>query len=57
MVDKHLIFYYVGIAIIVLTHLFMILTNPSMRIHSLINLVAVCAVAYYFLNKEGYIGF
>jgi hypothetical protein len=53
--DKHLIAYYVGIFIVFATHLLMYLKNPSMRAHSLINLVGAAAIAYYFMWREGYI--
>uniref|UniRef100_A0A6C0KS68 Uncharacterized protein n=1 Tax=viral metagenome TaxID=1070528 RepID=A0A6C0KS68_9ZZZZ len=62
MSDKvHLFFYYIGIAIIFLTHIYM-LAMPNMnakavRIHAIINLIAALFIAYYFMNAEGYIKF
>ncbi len=50
----HLIFYYIGISIVILSHIYM-LTIPSMRSHALLNLFAAACIAYYFMNKEGFI--
>jgi len=52
----HLIFYYIGISLVVVTHLY-VLSNPAMRVHAIINLVAAACIAYYFMNKEGFIKF
>jgi hypothetical protein len=52
----HLIFYYIGISIIIMSHLYM-LTVPSMQSHALLNLAAAGCIAYYFMNKEGFIRF
>ena len=35
----------------------MLTDTPSMRNHALINLFAATCIAYYFMNKEGYIRF
>lgn len=57
MVDAHLISYYIGISIIFLTHIFMLFQMPSMRMHSIINLLAAVMIAYYFMFREKFIGF
>lgn len=53
----HLISYYIGISIIFLTHIFMLFQMPSMRMHSIINLVAALMIAYYFMFRERIINF
>jgi len=57
MVDVHLISYYVGISIIFLTHMFMLVQMPSMRMHSIINLFGAVMIAYYFMSREKFIKF
>ena len=53
----HLVFYYIGITIIFLTHLMMAVMDKGMRTHALINLFAAACIAYYFMFREGYIKF
>jgi len=55
--DLHLIFYFIGISIIFITHIPMLFKMSSMRNHALINIIAAVCIAYYFMNKEGYIHF
>ena len=57
MTDIHLISYYIGISIIFLTHAFMLVTMPSMRMHSIISLVAAVMIAYYFMFREKIINY
>lgn len=59
--DYHLLAYYIGILIIFSSHAY-ILHNPneplmSLQNHSYTNLFAGFLIAYYFMHKEGYIGF
>lgn len=55
--DPHLILYYIGICIIFASHLFMLIQNPILFGHALLNIVAAMFIAYYFLHREGYIKF
>ena len=55
--DIHLISYYIGIFIIFMSHIYILLTNNSMQMHSYINIIAAIMIAYYFMNKEGFIKF
>ena len=54
--NLHLILYYIGISIVFLSHAYM-LTVPSMQSHAVLNLIAAGFIAYYFMNKEGFIRF
>jgi hypothetical protein len=54
--DFHLIAYYIGIAIVFLTHAFLLM-GGRMTVHAGLNLVAGGLIAYYFMNKEGFIQF
>ena len=54
--DLHLVFYYIGIFLVFATHIPMIFKS-SMRNHALVNLFAAMCIAYYFMNKEGFIHF
>ena len=51
MKNNHLIAYYIGIAIVFITHFFM-LYEPKMKLHAFINLVGAFLIAYYFMDKE-----
>ena len=51
MIKNHLIAYYIGIAIVFITHFFM-LYQPNMKMHAFINLIAASLIAYYFMDKE-----
>lgn len=60
--DKHLISYYIGIVIVFVSHVYSIVykDNPlqiTMTQHSYANILAVALIAYYFMNKEGFIQF
>lgn len=53
----HLIFYFIGIAIVFASHIMMLNGPPGARNHALVNIFAATCIAYYFMNKEGYIHF
>ncbi len=55
--NVHLLAYFIGIAIIFFSHAYMLVKMPSMRDHSILNLVAGACIAYYFMHREGYIRF
>ena len=54
--DIHLIAYYIGIAIIFGTHIYM-LAIGTMTVHASLNVFAGVLIAYYFMNKERFIRF
>jgi hypothetical protein len=54
--DFHLIAYYIGIAIVFLSHTYLFM-GGRMTTHALLNLAAGAMIAYYFMNKEGFIRF
>ena len=56
--NRHLIFYYLGIAIIFLSHIGMLFNKSAdARSHAAVNLFAGGCIAYYFMNKEEFIQF
>ncbi len=54
--DRHLISYFIGIFIVFSSHFYTLYVSDS-KIHSVVNLIAGLAIAYYFMNKEKYIYF
>jgi hypothetical protein len=56
--NRHLIFYYLGIAIIFFSHIGMLFNKSAeARAHAAANLFAGACIAYYFMNKEKFIQF
>lgn len=59
--EKHLFAYYVGIAIVIGSHGYMLYSpnKPigSLEQHAQLNLVAAALIAYYFLHQMNYIKF
>lgn len=55
--DKHLLAYFIGIAIVFGSHIMMAIQSRGTNKHAMINIVAACLIAYYFMNKQGYIQF
>ncbi len=61
MFNYHLIAYYIGIFLVLSSHIYM-LANPlkflalsAMKMHAYTNLIAATLIAYYFMNREGFI--
>lgn len=48
--SPELISYYIGITIVFLTHFFMLVMRKGYMSHSLINLLAVALIAFYFVS-------
>lgn len=55
--DKHLLAYFIGIAIVFGSHIMMVIQSGGTNQHAMINIVAGLLIAYYFMNKQGYIKF
>lgn len=57
------VLYYIGIAIVFLTHIAMLI-KPTMfmrsvkeiRAHAILNLLGASFIAYYFMKTNGYLG-
>lgn len=56
--ERHLLAYYIGIAIVFASHMYMIYAPDApiatMQQHSYINILAALLIAYYFMYKENY---
>jgi hypothetical protein len=54
--DSKLVSYYIGITIVILSHLYTLgkygVNTGEMSVHSIANLIAAALIAYYFVNKE-----
>lgn len=60
--DLHLISYYIGIFVVFASHIYLLtmskdMSSDMMKIHSYVNIIAASLIAYYFMNKEGFIKF
>jgi hypothetical protein len=58
--NAHLASYYLGITIVVLSHIYMLVVDfdcDNMKIHAWVNLFAALCIAYYFMHKEQMIDF
>jgi len=53
----HLVSYYIGIVIVFFSHIYTLLnkTDDMMMYHSYANILAGLLIAFYFMNKEGFI--
>jgi hypothetical protein len=54
--NSHLLAYYIGIAIVFASHIYLIVKG-GITAHAGINLLGASLIAYYFMNKEGFIKF
>jgi hypothetical protein len=54
--EQHLLAYYIGIAIVFLSHIYPLVkpdqTDITMQNHCYANIAAALLIAYYFINKE-----
>jgi hypothetical protein len=59
--EQHLLAYYAGILVVFASHAYMLYmpTKPLMTMeqHCYLNIAAALLIAYYFMNKEGFIKF
>jgi hypothetical protein len=59
--EQHLLAYFIGIFIVFASHAYMLYKPEqalmTMQQHCYINILAAALIAYYFLQKEGYISF
>ncbi len=59
--NLHLISYYIGIFVVFASHIYLLtvknMSNDMMQMHSYVNIIAALLIAYYFMNKEGFIKF
>jgi hypothetical protein len=54
--NTHLLAYYIGIAIVFVSHIYIVATS-GINSHAAINLLGASLIAYYFMHKEGFIKF
>lgn len=58
--NRHLLAYYIGITIVFGTHAYILINKdrpiPTVS-HGSVNILACMLIAYYFMNKEGFIKF
>lgn len=55
--DKHLLAYFIGIAIVFGSHIMIAIQSGGTNQHAIINIIAGLLIAYYFMNQQGYIQF